>query len=53
MFHKITNLALSPSGELLLFSTDHNQIISVKINLEKPTEESMPFDYLITSFHSK
>ena len=46
-------MALSPNEELLLFSTDHNQIISVKINLEKPTDEAMPFDYLITSFHSK
>ncbi len=53
MFHRITNMALSPNEELLLFSTDHSQIISVKMNLEKPTDEIMPFDYLITSFHSK
>ena len=53
MYHKITNMCLSPREDLLLFSTDSNQIISVKINLDKPTDELMPYDYLVTSFHSK
>lgn len=53
MYHKMTNMCLSPNEEQIIFTTDANQIITVKINLEKPTDESMPYDYLITSFHSK
>jgi WD40 repeat protein len=52
-YHKITNLALSPREDLLLFSTDTSQIISVKINLDKPSDEQFPYDYLVSSFHSK
>jgi hypothetical protein len=52
-YHKITNLCLSPKEDQLLFSTDTSQIISIKINLDKPTDEAFPYDYLVTSFHSK
>jgi len=53
MYNKITHMTLSPKEDCLLFSTDNSQIISVKINLEKPTDEAFPYDYLVTSFHSK
>lgn len=52
-YHKITNMSLSPREDQLLFSTDTGQIISVKINLDKPSDEQFPYDYLVTSFHSK
>lgn len=52
MYHKITNLALSPRQDTLLFTTDANQILKLNINLERPYEVS-EFEYLITSFHSK
>jgi len=53
MYHKIVSMCLSPTEEQLIFGTEMNQIISVKINLDKPSDESMPYDYLVTSFHSK
>ena len=52
MYHKITNMALSPRQDLLLFTTDANQILKVQINLERPNEVDK-FEYLISSFHSK
>lgn len=52
-YHKITHMCLSPREDQLLFSTDTSQIISVKINLDKPSEETFPYDYLVSSFHSK
>lgn len=52
MYHKITNMALSPKQDTLIFSTDANQILKVQINLERPYEVD-GYLYLITSFHSK
>ena len=52
MYRKITNMALSPREDVLIFSTDTNQIIKVQINLERPSEVDK-FDYLVSSFHSK
>jgi len=53
MYHKITSMCLNPNEEQIIFGTNNNQLISLKINLEKPSDEAMPYDYLITSFHSK
>lgn len=52
MYRKITNMALSPKEDLLLFTTDTNQIIKIQINLERPYEVDR-FEYLVSSFHSK
>ena len=52
MYRKITNMALSPREDLLLFTTDTNQIIKIQINLERPYEVDR-FEYLVSSFHSK
>ena len=52
MYRKITNMALSPREDLLLFTTDTNQIIKIQINLERPYEVDK-FEYLVSSFHSK
>ena len=48
MYRRITNMALSPREDLLLFTTDTNQII----NLERLYEVDR-YEYLISSFHSK
>jgi len=53
MYRKITSMCLNPNEEQIIFGTDNNQLVSLKINLEKPSDELMPYDYLITSFHSK
>jgi len=39
MYHKIISMCLSPTEEQLIFGTEMNQIISVKINLDKPSDE--------------
>jgi cilia- and flagella-associated protein 57 len=52
MYHKITNMAINPKQDTLLFTTDANQILKVQINLERPYEVDK-FEYMITSFHSK
>jgi WD40 repeat protein len=52
MYHKVTNMALNPRQDTLLFTTDSNQILKVQINLERPYEVDK-YEYLITSFHSK
>ena len=52
MYHKITNMILSPREDLLLFTTDSNQVIKIQINLERPYEVDK-FEYLVSSFHSK
>ena len=38
IYHKITNMAINPKQDTLLFTTDANQILKVQINLERPYE---------------
>ena len=46
-------MALSPEKkDLILFTTETNQIIKIQINLERPYEVDK-FEYLVSSFHSK
>ena len=37
--HKINAVALSPSEDMIVFTTKSNQIIKVSINLDRPNEE--------------
>ena len=52
MYHSITQMALNPKLDTLVFTTDANQILKVNIKLERP-DEADKYEYLISSFHSK
>jgi hypothetical protein len=52
MSSKIRSLALSSSEDVILFSTENNQILKVTVNIERPSDESK-YEYLIFPFHSR
>lgn len=52
MYHRVTQMAINPRLDTLVFATDSSQILKLKINLERPFDVDQ-YEYLITSFHSK
>jgi len=49
---KTTAISLSPSEDVIVFTTSNNQIIKVPIELERPNGDQR-YEHLISSFHSK
>ena len=52
MSSKIKSLALSSTEDVLLFTTENNQIMKVNVNLEKPSDDAK-YEYLIFPFHQR
>jgi WD40 repeat protein len=52
MYHKTLGMTLSPREDVIVFTTDSNQIVRVDINLERPFAEQT-YTYLVSAFHSK
>lgn len=53
MASRIKCIALSSNDDTLVFSTENNQLMKVNVNLEKTSESSIKYEYLIYPFHSK
>lgn len=52
MSSKIRALALSSTEDMLVFTTENNQLMKVSVNLERPSDDSR-FEYLVFPFHSR
>lgn len=52
MSSKVRALALSSTEDILLFTTENNQIMKVNVNLERPSDDAK-YEYLIYPFHSR
>lgn len=52
MSSRIRALALSSTEDVLVFTTENNQIMKVNVNLERPSEDAK-YEYLIYPYHSR
>lgn len=52
MSSRVRALALSSTEDVLLFTTENNQIMKVNVNLERPSDDAK-YEYLIFPFHSR
>jgi hypothetical protein len=52
MSSKIKSIALSSAEDVILFSTENNQIMRVNVNIERPSDDSK-YEYLVFPFHSR
>ena len=53
MQRKVSTIALSPREDMIVFTTESNQIVKVEVSLERPSSPDTKYEYLISSFHSK
>ena len=49
---RVKSLALSPSDDMIVFTTENNQLMKVQVNLERANEDTK-YEYLVYPFHSR
>mmetsp|Transcript_34022 Transcript_34022/g.25114 ORF Transcript_34022/g.25114 Transcript_34022/m.25114 type:complete len:172 (+) Transcript_34022:187-702(+) len=52
MSSRVRALALSSTEDVIIFTTENNQLMKVNLNLERPTDDTK-YEYLIYPFHSR
>jgi WD40 repeat protein len=52
MSSRVRALTLTSTEDVLLFTTENNQIMKVNVNLERPSDDAK-YEYLIYPFHSR
>lgn len=50
MSSKIKSMSLSSTEDVIIFTTDNNQIMKVNVSLDRPNDDTK-YEYLIYPFH--
>jgi len=52
MSSRVRALGISSTEDVLIFTTENNQIMKVNVNLERPSDDAK-YEYLVYPFHSR
>lgn len=52
MSSRVRALGISSTEDVVIFTTENNQIMKVNVNLERPSDDAK-YEYLVYPFHSR